>query len=187
MELSRIAYGLEIKSIDEATPGVFEGYGSIFGVVDQHADIVAKGAFGKSIRKEKPVMLWQHRPDMPIGVYDMVKEDDKGLYVKGAINLDVQAGREAYALLKQGAISGMSIGYNARKWSMDNKKGIRTLEEIDLWEISLVTFPANTLATVTNVKESIGLTDNRIDHQSEAIIEGIKQSFEKLNNLMRGK
>lgn len=186
MEMSVLDFGLEIKSIDEETPGVFEGYASVFGALDQHYDIVSKGAFKKSIKGRQPAMLWQHRSSEPIGVFKSVKEDDKGLYVEAALNLDVQQAREAYALLKQGAITGLSVGYNAIKWSWDDKKGIRTLEEVDLWEISLVTFPANTLATVTNVKESSGLTITGLDCHSAYIADEIKRSIEKLNNLMRG-
>lgn len=185
MERSTFDLGLQIKSIDEATPGVFEGYASVFGAIDQHYDIVSKGAFKKSIKGRKPVMLWQHRASEPIGIFEVVKEDEKGLFVKGVLNMDVQAAREAYALLKQGAITGMSIGYNAIKWAWDEKKGVRTLEEVELWEISLVTFPANTLATVTDVKELGGLTITQIKKQSEYIAGEIKNSMERLTNLMR--
>lgn len=181
MQLTRNAFAFEVKSVDEI--GTFEGYGSVFGVLDSHYDIVAKGAFKKSIKSEKPAMLWQHRPDTPIGVYSDIKEDDRGLYVKGQINLDVQAGREAYSLLKQGAIKGMSIGYNARKWSTDNKKGVRTLEEIDLWEISLVTFPANVEATITNVKDDV-LTDTGNGWQAKKSIQDLDRLHGALNRAL---
>lgn len=130
--------------------GVIEGYASRFGIKDQGGDIVVKGAFGRSIGERKPKMLWQHDPSKPIGKWVDVKEDATGLSVRGQINLDVQAGREAHALIKDGAIDGMSIGYRSRN-AVKTKDG-RELRNLDLWEISLVTFPMLKEATIDMVK-----------------------------------
>ena len=122
-----------------------EGYASYFGIPDQGRDIVQPGAYGKSLaalaEKGRAVkMLWQHDPAQPIGVWTEVREDDRGLFVKGRILADVARGAEAIALLSAGAIDGLSIGYRTVKASK-NDKGQRLLEELDLWEVSVVTFP----------------------------------------------
>lgn len=134
--------------------GTFEGYASTFGNVDNGFDVVLPGAFTKSLQ-DRPAgrvkMLWQHDPAQPIGVWQHVAEDAKGLYVKGRILRDVQKGAEAYALMKEGVIDSMSIGYRTLESDYTNA-GIRQLKELGLMEISLVTFPMNDQATVTTVK-----------------------------------
>ncbi len=124
---------------------VIEGYASIFGLTDQGGDVVQPGAYAASLvalaaagRRVK--MLWQHDPARPIGVWDEVREDGKGLYVRGRILSDVAQGRDAVALLAAGAIDGLSIGYRTLRAERDGK-GRRRLVELDLWEVSLVTFP----------------------------------------------
>lgn len=122
-----------------------EGYASLFGLVDQGGDIVTRGAYAASLarlaqRSEKIKMLWQHDPAQPIGVWDEVREDKKGLWVKGRILTDVERGREVVALLSAGAIDGLSIGYRTLKAERDGK-GRRLLSELELWEVSFVTFP----------------------------------------------
>lgn len=144
---------LEIKAINE--DGSFSGYGSVFGVKDSYDEIVAPGAFTESIQGRMPSLLWQHRSSEPIGVYTLVKEDGVGLYVEGQLALKTVRGAEAYELMKLGAISGMSIGFYTREDSYDNVTGIRTLKKVDLWEVSLVTFPANEAARITGVKEIV--------------------------------
>jgi len=134
-------FRLDVKNLAE--DGTFEGYGSIFGNVDCYRESVVKGAFSKSLKKHEqdnnPVlMLWQHSWEDPIGVWKELKEDDRGLYGVGEINLDVQKGREAYSLMKQRALTGLSIGYKEVKYT-DNAE-VRLLEEIDLYEISPVTW-----------------------------------------------
>ena len=121
------------------------GYASFFGQADSGRDVVAKGAYGGSLSRLRAdgrsvKMLWQHDPTQPIGVWDDVREDEKGLYVKGRILTDVKKGREAIALVDAGAIDGLSIGYRTVK-ATKNSKGERVLEELELWEVSLVTFP----------------------------------------------
>ena len=139
--------GLEVKFhrfSDELTLGddhVIEGYASLFGSVDQGGDVVQPGAYKTSLKAGRQVkMLWQHDPSEPIGVWDEVREDDKGLYVKGRLLEDVARAREAAALTKAGAIDGLSIGYRTVKATKDDR-GHRLLSEVELWEVSLVTFP----------------------------------------------
>lgn len=117
------------------------GYASLFGKADQGNDVVAPGAYAKSLaRGVKVKMLWQHDPTQPIGVWDEVREDAKGLWVKGRLLPEVARAREAAALLAAGAIDGLSIGYRTVRASKD-AGGTRRLTELDLWEVSLVTFP----------------------------------------------
>jgi len=137
--------------------GRFEGYGSVFGNKDLGNDVIEKGAFTKSIRKRKAKgvkLLYQHKSDMPIGVFDEIKEDDHGLVVKGRLALKTQAGAEAYELLKMGALDGLSIGFrvNPSEVSYDKRANKRIIKEVDLMEVSLVTFPMNPQATVMSVK-----------------------------------
>lgn len=139
-----------LKAVDDE-PRTIEGFGSIFDNVDSYGDVVVKGAFVKSIKKRKPKMLWQHKSDMPIGTWDVVKETQEGLYLKGRI-FDTQMGNDAYTLLKGGAIDGLSIGYTTKQYEIDSKANIRKLIEVELFETSLVTFPANEKATITSVK-----------------------------------
>lgn len=101
-----------------------------------------------------PAMLWQHSADHPIGIWTEMVEDEKGLRIKGQLALETVKGKEAHALLKMGALNGLSIGFMSKQWAYDRETDVRTLTEIDLWEVSLVTFPANEKARVTNVKSS---------------------------------
>lgn len=137
--------------------GVFVGYGSYFGNKDQGNDVVQSGAFAKSISKKGPKgikMLFNHKADEPIGVFEEMTEDNKGLKVKGRLALATQKGKEVYELMKMGALDGLSIGYRVDKKGYDyednGKK--RYLKEVDLMEVSAVTFPMNTRARVQMVK-----------------------------------
>lgn len=120
------------------------GYASVFGQRDNGGDAVQVGAFAASLKRiaasgAKVKMLWQHDPTKPIGIWDRVSEDSHGLKVHGRILPDVQAGREALALLRAGAVDGLSIGY--RTLRCEKAGAGRLLHEIELWEVSLVTFP----------------------------------------------
>ena len=124
---------------------VIEGYASRFGLPDHGGDIVAKGAFAASLarlaaRGDKVRMLWQHDPAKPIGVWDEIREDATGLWVKGRLLHDVTLAREAATLIEAGAIDGLSIGYRTIRAEKD-RQGRRVLNEVELWEVSLVTFP----------------------------------------------
>jgi HK97 family phage prohead protease len=142
------AIDLEVKADDDE--GRIEGYGSVFGVEDSYGDVVEAGAFAATVTKRMPKMLWQHRFDEPIGVWDAVTEDGNGLRMKGRIAMKTRRGQEAFDLIKIGAMNGLSIGFRTIKDEMDGK--IRRLKEIDLYEVSLVTMPANAMATVTGIK-----------------------------------
>jgi HK97 family phage prohead protease len=151
-------FALAVKAESVADDGTFDGYGSVFGVVDTYQEVVAPGAFTESLAelagKNRTVpVLWQHRQDQPIGVYSELREDDTGLFVKGQLLIgEVTQAKEAHALMKAGAVTGLSIGYWVRESSFDEKTGIRTLTKLDLVEVSLVTFPANDDARVEAVK-----------------------------------
>ena len=147
---------LEIKALNDK--GEIEGYGSTFGgEPDSYGDVIAPGAYADSLAAHKskgtmPKMLWQHDPHEVIGRWTEAAEDGKGLILRGKLNMDVQRGREAYALLKDGAIDGLSIGYRIKAYSVDNDTGVWTLEKLDLFEVSVVTIGANENATVSSVK-----------------------------------
>ncbi|WP_296424119.1 HK97 family phage prohead protease [Yoonia sp.] len=132
----------QLGAVVTVTDGaIISGYASLFGRSDQGGDTVEMGAYKASLAKGRSIkMLWQHDPAQPIGVWDEVREDAKGLWVKGRLLTDVAKGREAAALIEAGAIDGLSIGYRTVKARKDDKGG-RLLSELELWEVSLVTFP----------------------------------------------
>lgn len=144
------------STVDDA--GTFKGYASVFGNVDSYGEIVLPGAFKDSIERIKasgdPLpILWQHRSSEPIGGSTMLKEDDTGLSTEGFLLVDeLPQAKAAHALMKKRIVRGLSIGYYVEKSSYNEKTGIRSLETLDLVEYSVVTFPANELALVDNVK-----------------------------------
>ena len=140
---------LEIKADAEAR--TIEGMGSMFHNIDGGNDIVLPGAFAKSLQTRKPRMLWQHKADQVVGVWDEARETPEGLYLKGRI-LKTQLGNDIYELVREGAVTGLSIGYGIKRQEIDRKSGVRSLKELDLHETSIVTFPMNELATITRVK-----------------------------------
>ena len=138
---------------------VISGYASVFGACDQGGDIVQAGAYAASLAQlardgRQVKMLWQHDPAQPIGVWDEVREDGHGLFVKGRLLEGVARAREAAALVAAGAIDGLSIGYRT-KTASKNDKGQRLLTELELWEVSLVTFPMLPSARVGAKGESL--------------------------------
>jgi HK97 family phage prohead protease len=153
----QVAFKAESVSDD----GTFKGYGSVFGNVDSYGEIVAPGSFSETLDAIKasgdPLpMLWQHRPGEPIGGYNVLSEDKKGLYVEGFLLKDaIPRANEAFQLMKARIVKGLSIGYYVRDSSYDEKTGIRTLKKLDLQEVSVVTFPANTAAQIEEVKAGI--------------------------------
>ncbi len=135
--------------------GQFNGYASVFGEVDMGNDIVAKGAFSKYLRQHTPSkirMLFQHNPDEPVGVWEEIREDEKGLFVRGAISTATTRGRELIELMRQGAIDGLSIGFKTVRSKIAKHSKIRTILQADLWEISIVTFPMQANARIDAVK-----------------------------------
>tara|TARA_R110000868_G_scaffold332147_2_gene593192 strand:- start:1709 stop:2383 length:675 start_codon:yes stop_codon:yes gene_type:complete len=172
MQIKTLDRPFELKALSEE--GVFEGYGSTFGNVDSYDDIVAPGAFKATLREFKkankmPAMLWQHKSDEPIGVWTSMKEDDSGLYVAGQLAVKTPQGATAYELMKLGAVGGMSIGYKTKQSIWDDKKKIRTLTELELMEVSVVTFPANTSAMIASVKGQEAISEiEAIKSESDA-------------------
>jgi HK97 family phage prohead protease len=180
-------FSIEIKAEDVQEDGIFEGYASTFGgIPDSYGDIMAPGAFAETINhggrnRNGIALLWYHNPREPVGVWLSIIEDSKGLKVRGQLDLEVQRGRELYSLLKKGAIKGMSIGWDfyrnrkreIRKDSYEivekGEYGARTrlLKQIELWEISLVTFAANKRAKVTKVKS---ITEASTERELEKVL-----------------
>jgi uncharacterized protein len=136
--------------------GVFEGYASLFDRADLGHDVIARGAFRNSLNLRgvgNVRMLYQHDPAQPIGVWERIYEDARGLFVRGRLTLDVAKAREVRALMKAGAIDGLSIGFKTLKGRRDSATGLRRLTDVDLWEISIVTFPMLPEARITTIKQ----------------------------------
>ncbi len=155
--------------------GTFSGYCNVFDVKDSYGDVVKKGAFIGSLndwqaKGKMPPILWQHDRGQVIGVWTKLYEDDKGLFGEGKLLIDdVAKAKEAYALIKNRAIDGLSIGYRTQKWAWNDDDSVLELLEIDLKEVSIVTFPANSDSTVSQVK-----------HQAQ---QDVKKALAILNNL----
>lgn len=149
---------VEIKAESLKETGEFSGYGSTFGgEPDSYGDVIAPGAFSESLASHAaagtvPKMYWQHDRAKPIGRWLEAKEDTKGLFLVGRLNLEVQQAREAYSHLKNGDIDGLSIGYRIKAYSVDSESGVWTLEKLDLREVSIVSEGANERATISSVK-----------------------------------
>lgn len=177
-ELTQKNFKMSIKTLNE--DGTFEAYGSIFGNVDSYGDIVDKGAFTKTLadRGNKVRLLWQHDSTKPIGKFTSLSEDDMGLKCVGSLNLNVQQGKEAYEHLKHGDIEGMSIGFIPLKDYRDAQDtSIKHLSEVKLYEVSLVTFPANEEANVTSVRSAFETLTN---DQRIAVLDFINKSLNPL-------
>ena len=173
-------FALHVKDVSEE--GTFTGYGSIFGNVDSYGEKVVAGAFGESLAKHrqegtKPLMLWQHRSDEPIGVWEDLAEDGKGLKGTGRFVMETARGREAYALLKAGAIRGLSIGY--REIDTDQDGNVRLLKKLDLMEISVVSFPANRRARVESVKSE------RMEEFARRLRDGDPMPIKEFEDILR--
>ncbi len=157
---------------------VIEGYASVFGRADQGGDLVAPGAYATSLaaltaQGRRVKMLWQHDPTEVIGVWDEVREDATGLWVRGRILSEIARGREAAALVAAGALDGLSIGYRTIRSARDGS-GHRVLSEIELWEVSLVTFPMLPEARVASKGEA---QDDRAWQAIARIFDEARQSF----------
>lgn len=177
-----------IKSTSDE--GHIEGYASIFNVQDEQGDVVRVGAFKKNIAAMQesgkfPKMLWQHDVKKPIGIWDEIYEDEHGLFVKGRLLLDVKRGREIWSLLKNKAIDGLSIGYKTAKRVNGSE-----LSDIELMEISIVTFPACTDAKIDTIKSSvqdekaISETDKQIDSFAE-IVKAVSRLTQTIYTLLK--
>lgn len=177
---------LSIKAMDEET-GEFEGYASTFGgEPDSYGDVIVAGAFQQTLEDHAkagtmPRMFWQHDPSEPIGKWIEASEDDTGLLMKGRLNLSVQRGREAHALLKSGDIDGLSIGYRVIRYEVDEESNVWYLKQLDLAEVSVVSIPANVNATVNSVKslkasheaiERLKAGDRLSEREFESVLKG---------------
>lgn len=150
-DMKFISVAFDAKRVSEA--GTFDGYLSTFGNIDLGQDIVAKGAFINTLASGRAIkLLWQHDTSDPIGIWSGLREDEKGLVGMGQLALETQRGRETLALMKMGAVDGISIGGRTKAADFDMHSGVRTIKEFDLYEASVVTFPMNPLARVTGVK-----------------------------------
>lgn len=152
MELKTLPVAFKMDA--EPTPeGTIEGYASVFDVVDGGMDSVQRGAFSKSIASGRKVrMFWGHNPDKVIGVWNEIKEDARGLRVKGQILTGIEKGRDVLAMLRGGAVDSLSIGYRTVKAASDGARGVRLIQEAELWEISVVPIPMLDAAVITDVK-----------------------------------
>lgn len=145
-----------LAAVDE--DGVFEGYASLFNVPDLGKDVVMPGAFAESLRKRGAAqirMLWQHDPGEPIGRWLVLREDERGLRVRGRLSLAVRRARDVHALMRDGAVDGLSIGFRVERARAERPTGLRRLEKLDLWEISVVTFPMLPGARVESAKDTV--------------------------------
>lgn len=150
-EMKFLAEPLNAVDVD----GVFEGYASLFGVADLGKDVVMPGAFSETLKKRAANavrLLWQHDPGTPIGRWLSIEEDRRGLRVRGKLNLAVERARDIHALMREGAVDGLSIGFRVERARAERPTGLRRLEKLDLWEISVVTFPMLPGARVETVK-----------------------------------
>lgn len=157
---SRLLRAPEVKLIADPiarveADGTFSGYASLFGIEDLSHDIVEKGAFLASLSRRAPSgvkMLYQHDPAEPIGRWTEIRETAKGLHVTGQLLTNLSRGREVLHMMREGILDGLSIGFRTVKARKEGKSGIRRLIEVDLWEISIVTFPMQPEARVSEVK-----------------------------------
>ena len=158
---------LQSKSYDNFK--IISGYASVFNITDEHNDMIIPGAFAASLSaNRKIVFLWQRMVDKPIGVVEQIQEDEYGLYIQAKILTDVRCGQEALSLIESKAIYGLSIGFNPTSYYISDI-GSRIIKEVDLWEISLVSFPANRFAGVTGLK----LHDKLLSHIDKSLNEAI--------------
>ena len=171
---NQLPCSFEVKAL--TADGTFEGYASVFNIIDSQRDRVHPGAFKASLKnRDKPVqLLWQHQWDKPVGVITSLFEDQRGLYVKGKLLMEVAQAREAHTLMKAGVVRGLSIGYSVKRSRRNIDSGVRELLELNLWEISLVTQPANEAAQVTIIKAQNGMNidtlQEAIDHAGKALL-----------------
>ncbi len=156
--------------------GRFEGYASVFGKLDDGGDIVMPGAFRRSLGlrgRHRIKMLFQHDPKEPVGTWDAIREDDYGLWVEGRLVQDVPRADALRRLIARGAVDGLSIGFRTIKSTRASREGHRRLWEVDLWEISIVTFPMMDLARIAPGK--LPAKDSRLERSLAAALEVFKQ------------
>jgi len=178
----------EIKKEDISEEGMFTGYASTFGgKPDSYRDIVVEGAFRETLEKggrngTGVMMLWQHQNAQIPGLWVELSEDKKGLRNVGQLALETALGHDVHVLMKLGAVKGESIGYDAVEYEIDEKNRLRYLKSIILWEISLVSFPANTRARITGVK---AFEDAQTPRQLEGALREVGLSHEQSKYIVK--
>jgi len=175
---------VDLKSVE--ADGTFSGYASLFGEVDLGRDVVMPGAFRDSLAARGPrgvKLLFQHDPNEPIGVWLDLAEDGKGLRARGRLMPEVTRGREVLSLMRAGALDGLSIGFRTVTGRSDPKSGVRRLHKIDLWEISVVTFPMLPEARVSTVKREAcgpspprGCVGNPVGIEAERVARSMREA-----------
>jgi len=176
-------FAFKVKAAGDA--GAIEGYASVFGVRDSYNEVVMPGAFADSLAKHTregtyPLMLWQHNPDEPIGVWNEMSDDGKGLFAKGQLLQGVRRADEALIMLKAGAVQGMSIGYREVDVEPSTNGEARKLLKLDLLEASIVSFPANRRARVDSVK-----SDGRLSEFAQRLRDGEPPSIREFEDVLR--
>ncbi|MBO1279761.1 HK97 family phage prohead protease [Acinetobacter nosocomialis] len=157
--MNKVYFKMQEQTVQE--DGFFSGYLAVFNNIDSHGDVIRKGAFLKTIEEwnskgKYPAIFWNHDPDEPIGVFTLMREDDKGLYVEGRLLIsDIVRAKSTYALMKVKAIDGMSIGYITIQATHDPQTMIRELLELELVEGSIVAFPSNPNSLISSVKSKL--------------------------------
>ncbi|MBN8828645.1 MAG: HK97 family phage prohead protease [Sphingobacteriia bacterium] len=145
------------KILELKNPGKFIGYASVFDIIDQNHDIILPGAFKHTLKNKNLLdvkLLWQHNPNQPIGRINKLLEDNYGLFIEAELILSLTQAKEAYTLIKEKIVVGLSIGYKIKSSYFNKKIQKRVITELDLFEISLVTFPANPKALINEVKNN---------------------------------
>jgi HK97 family phage prohead protease len=182
-------FALQVKAVGD-TPGSVEGYASVFGVRDSYNEVVMPGAFSDSLARHKregsyPLMLWQHDTYEPIGVWDDLSDDGKGLFAKGRLLVaqSVPEADKAYALLKAGAVRGMSIGYREIDVEPANNGEPTKLVKLDILEASIVSFPANRRANVEAVKSEQSW--GKLEAFMRALRDGEPRSIKEFEDILR--
>ena len=182
------SFSLEIKGVD-ASAGTFEGLAAVYGNIDHENDVILPGAFTKTLKDHggKVPILYQHYHSSPIGMGELT-DSAGGLHIKGELVLEVSKARESYALMKREVLKGLSIGYSTVVSEYDRDKDIRYLKELRLHEVSLVTFPMNLQAQVTDVKRFDEMTVDEllIAAKSKALPDEILVNLKKLQALVTG-
>lgn len=173
---------IEIDGIEYFT---FKGYASTFGNIDRDGDIIAPGAFKSFLKEHSPALLWQHKLSEPVGVFYIVKEVTEGLYVEGRMPLsDSLVKGRVVPQMRAGSVRTMSIGFTVDGYEYDKENNIYTFTKVKLWEISLVTIPANPKAVVTDMKTFENIINNALseleidDNKKKSIKDNLYKSYE---------
>lgn len=167
-EIQYMQVKFDLKASDKT--GRISGMGAVFGNIDEGFDVIHPGAFTDSLKRQRPLMLWQHGfTDDPVGVWDSVEETDEGLAVEGTMVLVSDQAKQRHALLKAGALNGLSIGYTIDEARYDDSN-VRHLFKLDLWEVSVVNFPMNREARISAVKGMAGYNRLPTPRQTESLL-----------------